>query len=172
MTELRWEITEHSTLGDSERLGIARLKDQHWIRGVESQIAWLMDNTEAEDRHLMGFDENGVIRAYLNLNEITVVMDETPVVMIGVGGVCVDKSLEHSGLGRVLMAKAGAYLAHRQRTGILLCRERVQGFYEKCGWTLLSTEQAVVQGAEYTKRIMTRPCDMKKYGQIIIPRNF
>lgn len=169
---IQWKMIRHLELTESDARKIAALKDQHWPHGLESQIMWMKSNTTDDDFHLLGLDENERLRAYLNLNDILVSIDETVLRAIGIGSVCVDKSCTHTGLGKQLMDKANKYIQSSQRSGILLCKEGVHPFYEKCDWALLKVNRAYVQNMIFNNLIMTYPADVTEHECVCIQRSF
>ena len=171
---MNWKIVKHRDLSMTEGLRIAYLKDQHWPYGLESQILWMRDNIEADDVHLMGEKQDGEkidLLAYVTLTNVKTIIDEQQINCIGVGGVCVDKSKQHSGLGKLLMQEAGQYIISQGKTGILLCKDALVPFYEKCGWKLLKYQTAKIAENKYDHNIMLlyKECCCSK---IIIDKNF
>ncbi len=119
---------------------IAKLKEQHWKYGIDSQMQWMEKNLINNDKHLMiNAFENGkkVLRAYLNLVTVLVEIDSIQYEAIGVGNVCVERNLQNKGWGRVLMGEANSYIIKNGGMGVLLCKSDLLSFYEKCGWLKL-----------------------------------
>lgn len=171
---MNWKVVKHRDLSMAEGLRIAYLKDQHWPYGLESQILWMRENIGIEDAHLMGEDQDGeeiILKAYITLSNLNVVIDDQCLKCIGIGGVCVDKAIQHSGIGRHLMQKAGDYISEHDQIGILLCKDSLVPFYEKCGWKLVHYQKAVVAGNNYERNIMLLDKDCT-CSNIIIDKNF
>lgn len=171
---MNWKIVNHKDLSMAEGLRIAYLKDQHWPYGLESQILWMRDNIEAEDTHLMGEEQHGEkidLLAYLTFTKVKTIVDEEQNNCIGVGGVCVDKSKQRSGLGKLLLQEAARYIITQEKTGILLCKDALVPFYEKCGWKLLKYQTAFVAGMKYEHNIMLLDKDCN-CSNIILDKNF
>lgn len=171
---MNWKVVNHKDLSMAEGLRIAYLKDQHWPYGLESQILWMRDNIEMDDAHLMGEEPEGkqiALKAYITLINVNVVIDKQTYNCLGVGGVCVDKAIQHSGIGHVLMQEAGKYIKERSRLGVLLCKDVLVPFYEKCGWKLVKYQTAIVSGNHYEQNIMLldKECVC---SNIIIDKNF
>lgn len=171
---MNWYIVSHRDLSTTEEMRIAELKDQHWPYGLESQILWMKENTEIDDVHLMGKDSaetDSVLYAYMTLSNIKATIDGKDEEFIGVGGVCVDKNLQGSGVGKQLVEVADRYINGQGKSGILLCKDVLVGFYEKCGWKMMRYGAAYVAQKPYTHLIMflneERTCD-----KIVIDRNF
>ena len=169
-----WRTVQHEALSLKDMVRIATLKDQHWTHGIDSQLRWMMGNTREGDIHLMGeeiVDGQPHLIAYMTLFRVKAKLDAAILDAIGVGCVCVDKTALGSGLGKQLVLEANRRIRDRGQPGLLLCQDRLAGFYEKCGWSLLSYETATVAGAPYDKCIMTLD-PMKSPVSVQIDRNF
>ncbi len=171
---MKWKVIKQKDLLMSEGLRIAYLKDEYWPYGLESQILWMRDNVAENDIHLMGEEQSAdeiKLLAYITLTNLQVLIDEKHLDYIGVGGVCVDKSCQHSGMGRLLMQEAERYISCQNKPGVLLCKDSLTPFYEKCGWRLLRFQSAEVAGNKYEHNIMLlgKSCTC---SNIIIDRNF
>mgnify|MGYP000856164634 CR=1 FL=1 len=171
---MNWKVVKHKDLSMAEGLRIAHLKDQHWPYGLESQILWMKNNIAMDDAHLMGEeqDESEVdLRAYITFTNLVVMIDDLQVSCIGVGCVCVDKTVQHTGTGKNLMQEAEKYINEQGQMGILLCRDPLVPFYEKCGWKLVQYKSAFVAGNNYDHNIMLlgKNCAC---SNIIIDKNF
>lgn len=171
---MNWKVVKNRDLLMSQGLRIGQLKDQHWPYGLESQLLWMKDNIGMDDAHLMGEEQVGdqiTLRAYITLTNLNVVIDNHCFNCIGVGGVCVDKAMQHVGMGRLLMQEAGKYIRERTQMGILLCKDPLIPFYEKCGWKLVKYKTAIVAGNNYEHNIMLLDKDCA-CSNIIIEKNF
>lgn len=171
---MNWKTIPHEALTEADARRIAALKDQHWTHGLASQLRWIADNTRPGDLHLLGEATDGDtsrLAAYLTLFRVKVRLDADELDALGVGCVCVDKTAQGSGMGKRLMRAAARVIRDRRQPGILLCKESLTGFYEKCGWTRLSYETATVAGAPYDKCIMTLE-PMAAAASVQIDRNF
>ena len=172
MIEINWRCIRDIDLTEDERRLIAELKDQHWTYGLPSQFAWMTENIKKEDCHLMGFNEEGHLLAYLTLNYLSVTVDGFEVEIAGVGGVCVEKTKMRSGLGKRLIDEANRIITQKRSLGMLLCQEQLVSFYEKCFWHVLPAREVTVCGKPYAYIVMTYPNIMKYVQQLSIPRNF
>lgn len=171
---MNWRVVKHKDLSMAEGLRIAYLKDQYWPYGLESQILWMRDNIGLDDVHLMGEQMDGdemVLKAYITLTNLKIEIDQQHIDFIGVGGVCVDKIIQHSGMGRLLMNEARKYINRQNKPGILLCKDTLVPFYEKCDWGLLHYQSACVAGNNYEHNIMLLDKDCT-CSNIIIDKNF
>ena len=96
MINLDWEIKKTIQVEKQDLNQIAELKDQHWTYGIESQIDWFINNTESDDIHIMGFEQN-VLKAYLSICTVIAKLDGSIQERLGVGCVCVASPNEHLG---------------------------------------------------------------------------
>ena len=171
---MNWRVVKHKDLSMPESMRIAHLKDQHWPHGLESQLLWMKENIGMDDAHLMGEEreiDQIVLKAYITLTSLSVTIDDQRLECIGVGGVCVDKAVQHSGMGRLLMQEVGKFIKERVQLGILLCKDPLVPFYEKYGWKRVQYKTALVAGNNYMYNIMLLDKDCV-CSNIIIDRNF
>ena len=154
---MQWRIINHKDLKKEDEYQIVKLKDQHWVYGIKSQMDWIRENVKEEDVHLIGqlySKEQLIIVAYLTMSKIQVRIDGNQYEAIGVGGVCVDRKKQHQGLGSILVYKANTIIQEKKKTGILLCKNNLIGFYERCKWEHLSFKKAIVADQKYDQEIM------------------
>lgn len=170
---MRWEIINHYDLSESDRIRIAELKNQHWPYGVSSQMEWMNKNIGNGDVHLLGdsLSDNKQLLAYATLSKVNVSINGIEHEAVGVGGVCVAKSIQHSGLGKQLLEEAGCYIREQGKMGILLCQDKVLGFYLKCKWNKVAYKTATVSGKEYFYNILILDNNCS-CNEIVIDRNF
>lgn len=172
MIELKWKFVKHVDLSVAEKLQIAELKNQHWPYGIESQLQWMKENINDNDYHILGIDALTTnLLAYITIVQLKVVIDGITKPMLGIGGVCISKEIEHSGYGKILTKTAETFIQKRNLHGILLCKDELVHFYKKVGWKLIVFKQAEVAGSKYTHNVMcigpAFVCDT-----IVIDRNF
>lgn len=157
---------------------IAKLKEQYWAYGIDSQMKWMENNLQNYDKHLMikvSGDEKGILLAYMNLTDIKAEIDETQCSVIGVGNVCVERKFEHKGWGKILMNEANHFIETSGKLGILLCKSELISFYKKCGWLKITRGGAEVYvcGTLYEKELMVYPTDQAvNYKKLLFSRNF
>lgn len=165
---MKWEFIRHCDLSSNEKYQIAKIKDQHWPYGINSQLEWMKKNIRDEDVHLIGKNEteNRDLIAYLTLTKINILIDTEGYEAIGVGGVCVEKKHQHIGLGQNTMKEASAYISNREKIGVLLCKDSLIKFYDICGWKKLKYKKAITDRVEYSNNIMV--LDYKKLSCDIV----
>lgn len=157
MQQILWKFIKHKDITSRDLEIIAFLKDQHWIHGLDSQIDWIKANMKDDDYHLLGIDSTNSynkLSAYLALCDLKIIIDDVYKSAIGLGCVCVDKSLEHKGFGKILLEEASQFIRKSNKNGVLLCKKNLIGFYEKCGWNNLDYQQAFVSDTIFNNNIM------------------
>jgi len=161
-----------SNLTVIERDSIIDLKEQHWLFGRESQEEWMKNNLQPDDIHMLGYS-GGVLQAYLNAVNVKCNIDGEVVNCFGVGNVCVDKTIEHTGYGKQLIEEVNRFLTVSDKIGILLCHKEVQGFYKKCGWKELAADTVTIDGKPYFNKTMTFSTRKLQHPNMIdISKNF
>ena len=173
MNRLRWKIIKHSEISKDNKLLIAGIKNEHWPYGLDSQLKWMNEHIRGDDLHFMGTDKYGLLQAYLTVVRIFVSIGNDKKQAFGVGGVCVDKNVEHSGYGRELMSVVNEYLQEERIEGFLLCKDKLIDFYKKCNWKKIYFKEAFIEGKPYLYNIMTFPYfNEVNTNTIFIDRNF
>lgn len=163
------EVVSNKDITSSKLNEIVTLKMQHWKYTRDEHINWMKSNLLENDQHLLFYDEVNNLLAYLNLVNVTVSYGSTSKEYIGVGNVCVDKRVNARGIGLLLMNLANFYLKQFDRQGILLCKNELDGFYQKAGWKIYSGN-CVISGNIYSHSVfLTDELDTPK---IIINENF
>jgi predicted GNAT family N-acyltransferase len=115
---------------------IARLKMTFWKYDLASQIEWMHDKTDPDDRHLILFDGSECV-GYLRLTERHAFgRTREPVqTIIGVSTVVVSPRVQKKGYGKTLMEFANSAIsADSSSIGALCCVSQTVEFYKKCGW--------------------------------------
>ena len=91
-------------------------------------------NLKMNDIHVLAYDEFDLV-AYLNLVESKVTIENKSYSFLGVGNVCT--KVKHKGYGSILIKEVDKYIIHKNKPGILLCKDSLIGFYLKNDWELL-----------------------------------
>lgn len=115
---------------------IVSLKMQHWKYTRKEHINWIQNNISENDYHLLLFDNSNNLIAYLNLIYVTVNFGSDSQEYLGIGNVCVDVELGSKGYGLLVMNLATFYLKQLEQPGILLCKNKLNPFYQKAGWNI------------------------------------
>lgn len=132
---------------------IIQIKQQAWDYSDAQQIQWMQDNLRDDDMHMLLFDDDALC-AYLNLVRVRLAVDGVCSDAIGIGNVCVAKDKRSMNYGRLLMQAVNTMLKKSNQIGILLCRDRLVGFYENSGWTkVCDGVQKNIAGSDFTHHV-------------------
>lgn len=128
------QIVRHGNLSIKEALDIIEIKSIAWPYDADSQFQWMIRNLQENDLHfLLRDDKNGEISAYLNLVELEAYFeDNLKVPCWGLGNVCVRE--KGKGRGQEIMLLLNDYIKNNNLTALLLCRDKLIGFYTRVGW--------------------------------------
>ena len=143
---MKIHFIKHSDLEISYLSKIINLKNQHWDYSNQEHEDWIKNNIDKDDFHLLLTDDNDILLAYLNMNNIEVV--QNPQIRIsgfGIGNVCVDKDFNNKGLGLLLMQIANYHIKNVEKQGFLLCKTSLVSFYKKANWQLFDGDFLVNQ---------------------------
>ena len=177
MKDIVWETIKHKDLCYLQKKQIAELKNQHWAYGIESQLEWIDNNIRCEDFHLLGYinnnEEGRFLCAYLTMQRIQGEINNAKQEFTGIGGVCVSKKYEHSGFGSALIQEANNVIASNKTIGLLLCKDKLVGFYNRNGWELIKPSCVFVEGKEFKFNVMTyRGLKDIRIDKLTIDRSF
>ena len=164
-------IKKHNELSEKQFNDIARLKDQHWPHGVESQKAWITKNFGEDDIHIILYLQDSPV-AYASLNDIQCTIYSREETVFGLGGVCVAKSCQKQGLGKQIVECANRYIATAEKPGLLLCHKELTGFYSLCGWEVINCEEVTVAGMPFAHLVMSFEKEYSKVDKLVISKNF
>jgi predicted GNAT family N-acyltransferase len=134
MSEFIVKYVRHSQLDRDALKRIIFIKMQHWNYSTKSHQKWIKENIKADEHHLWFEKPNSQVIAYLNLVNLNIKCDSKVRPFIGIGNVCVDKSLLGEGLGLLLMQVCNYYIRQNDIQSILLCKKQLSKFYSKAGW--------------------------------------
>lgn len=129
-----FKFVKHSDCTNKVLLQIAELKQQYWQYPLESQIDWMHKKLRSDDIHLILRNENNTeLLAYLTLQTVNVIFeDNNNFEIIGLGSVCTNIKYKGTGLGYAIMKLAEYFALNKKTNFILLCKNNVKKFYEKC----------------------------------------
>ena len=165
------KVINNADLTEKERKDIIFLKNQHWEHPYESQINWMAKNHLQEDKHVLFLEDDEPI-AYLYVATVPVEIEQTSQTMLGIGNVCVAKKWKGTGVGRELVCFANELISEKNSKGILLCHDKLVGFYQKCSWKEIEVEEAFLLGEKYFHKIMLLNAETLQYSTVKIERNF
>jgi len=126
----------HQELNTSDLNKIIALKMQHWSYPEHEQKGWIDHNLLPNDHHLLMKDEKGSLLAYLNLVNVIINTESYCNEFVGIGNVCVDRTLQGKGYGLILMQYCMFMINKNDLSGLLLCKTHLASFYQKAGWKL------------------------------------
>lgn len=133
---MKISFIKHSQLDESILLEIINLKNQHWKFSIDQHKQWIKMNLVCEDYHLLLKDDENNLIAYLNLISVKITTEgKKEILALGVGNVCVEITQEKTGMGLLLIHIANYFIKNNNMQGLLLCKESLEGFYKKAGWT-------------------------------------
>lgn len=115
------------------------LKSVAWPYPKESQIQWMRENLKPEDLHVF-LMQYGTDVAYLNIAMVYVTINGTLTLCAGIGNVCSSRK----GGGKTLIINANRLIEELNIPGVLFCRDKLVGFYDKYNWKLIKSEQVTL----------------------------
>ena len=115
------------------------MKSVAWPYPKESQIQWMRENLQPEDFHVF-LMQDGTDVAYLNIAMVYATINGTPTLCAGIGNVCSSRK----GGGKNLMSLTNNLIIDLNVPGILFCRDKLVSFYDKFNWSLLKSEQVIL----------------------------
>lgn len=122
---------QHNTISDDMLNEVIQIKSVAWDFSVDSQFKWIEDNLKENDLHIL-LKVEGEFVAYLNLIDISVILDDIPIKGWGVGNVCA--KIRGKGYGQLLMRKTNDLILESGRIGLLFCKNELVDFYAGYSW--------------------------------------
>jgi len=129
----------HSKISSTDLERAVALKSVAWPYPKESQMQWIRDNLKPEDIHVF-LQEDGKDIAYLNIAMVNASINGNCTICAGIGNVCSNRK----GGGKNLIINTNRLILDLNIPGILFCRDKLVGFYEKYGWKLLNLKQVTL----------------------------
>lgn len=124
-------LIPHSEVSQDYLNEIIRIKQISWPYSFDDQVNWMHVNLQECDIHvLLSLDDKFV--GYLNLIQISVMINNMQFSGLGVGNVCT--TVRGNGWGKELMLLTNNYLRKNKKIGLLFCRDRLVNFYCMCSW--------------------------------------
>lgn len=161
-----------SILTDNDIDEIISIKDSVWPHPYQSHKKWMDNNLKPNDVHLM-IRSASVPIAYLNMVNLTLKADSI-FYAIGIGNVCVNPSFQGHNLGFMLVKMAEYHILQNKIPGILVCKDKIRGFYEKCGWQEFKGDVNFEEGKLFEHHLFVAPFakNLLTYQKLIIDREF
>ncbi len=135
------KLIKHKQISEKEISEICNIKSIFGNYSLDSQREWLKSNLKNEDLHFFLYKRNELV-AYLNLIEITVIIDGNYLEAYGIGNVC--SKFKGLGYGNKLMDELIKFLIHDSKPGFLFCKDSLVGFYKKNGWNILECDKSEI----------------------------
>lgn len=131
-------ITPHSQCRIGFLNEIAQAKSEVWSYTISEHIQWIETRLAPDDLHItIRFSEN--IVAYASLINIDLTVEGNN--MISAFGLSSIFSVKRNeGLGTFLAAVATDYISYKRVAGLLFCKPKLVGFYEKNNWVQFQVE--------------------------------
>ena len=131
---LKINFINHKEITNTFLKKIVLIKEQQWEYSKEEQLRWISENLLSDDKHLMIFNKDNALIAYMNMVNVKIQIEKINYEVLGIGNVCIDNKYFGKGMGKLLMNVCELYLKNLNKTGILLCKDKLNSFYEKIGW--------------------------------------
>ncbi len=160
-----FDFIKHQNTNSSTLESIIRLKNQVWDYPYDAHKEWLKSNITDDDVHLLLWSENELI-GYLNLVKISGSLKGW-----GIGNVVVSPKRQDENIGLLLMNLCDYYLAATHLPGMLICKDKVLGFYIRCGWSIYNKE-VYIKNEKLPYNFLTRRLDNNMFEYIKIDRIF
>ena len=161
----RFEFVSHKYADDKVLYAIIDLKNMVWHYPLRSHKQWIDKNLRPEDYHLLLWHDSE-LAGYLNLVQLKGTTDAW-----GIGNVVVNPDKQGQNVGYLLMNLCDFFLVQTKTPGMLICKDSVLVFYEKCGWHEFSGNVRC-QSEDITNHFLTRHFDNSHYSNIEIDRVF
>lgn len=130
---MEFEFVKHDELSTSSLDEIISIKGSVWNYPIESHKDWISKNIRPGDYHLIVRNSDKCV-AYLNLVDLIVTAQQNDFDAWGIGNVCVRPEFQGKNYGLLLLKLVDFFLASTHRAGVLICRDHVALFYERCNW--------------------------------------
>jgi predicted GNAT family N-acyltransferase len=131
-------IVPHRDISGMLIKSVIEIKSKAWPYSFDRQLDWIESNIKAGDIHVI-LTLNKINVAYLNLIEIDLKIDETGMPGYGIGNVCTSE--KGKGWGKEIMTQTNSYLAQKNKTGILFCKNSLVDFYARNNWYLIEKKK-------------------------------
>jgi predicted N-acetyltransferase YhbS len=124
---------------------------------MEAQLEWIKNNINQNDYHMMLFDNENVLIGYINFVQRKVLLDVgEQIKVLGIGNVCVARTKQGEGIGKVMMKECNAFLEKNQIPGILLCKDLLVSFYDNLEWELVEKKKCAANLVSLNCNFMTK----------------
>lgn len=162
---MRFDFIRHNNIDKRLVDEIIKLKNKVWIYPYSSHLKWMEENIDSDDVHLLLWDDADLI-GYMNIVNLKGSLEAW-----GIGNVVISPDRHGQKLGLLLMNLCDYFLSITDLPGILICKERLIGFYRKCGWSKFDKDTYVAENIiPFT--VLTRHLETSKYNNLYLNRMF
>ena len=175
---MEFVLINNAELTEEQLYNIANIKSQHWPHPIDSQIEWMRKNYNCLDTHIILMD-GAIAIGYVAIVGLNVVANEKGINSLGISCLCVDQRYHSHGYGSLMMERALKFADDNKRSICLLCKEKLVGFYNKCGYKKVVPDFISVAQVPFEHEFMVyddvKNDDvkvLKKAHSILIDRNF
>jgi len=130
---------KHADVTLSDINEIVKIKMTAWHYPENEQIAWIRNNIQPNDIHVLLLDENNRAVAYLNLVVIDIIINESKTDAYGIGNVCATE--KGKGYGSLLMQEINNFFQRNNAIGLLFCKDNLVRFYFRFKWKIVKTPE-------------------------------
>lgn len=144
-------LFENNNVSETLLREIISIKSESWPYTYEQHLEWMQQNLGENDIHVL-LESDGEFVAYLNLIDIKLNIDQKEYSGLGIGNVC--SRIYGKGFGRKMMEEVNSYLLHKDKIGLLFCKDSLVPFYKKVSWNLIPKEKTKIHFKEDSVNIM------------------
>lgn len=130
---MEFNFLSHSDCPEDLLIEISKLKKEFWNYPIKDQMLWIKNNIKETDVHLV-LKEKNVLIGYLTLTNEQILCKKEIKEFIGIGSVCISEKHRGKKLGLLLIKLVDYFLSQKGVSGVLLCKNELFQFYNKCGW--------------------------------------
>ena len=175
---MEFVLINHAELTEEHLYSIAKIKSQHWLYPIESQIEWIQKTYNSLDTHVFLLENNTII-GYVSIVDLKIVANGKSINSLGLSCLCIDKQYSGNGYGLLVMERAIEYANKNKKSLCLLCNEKLVNHYSKIGFRTLTPFSINVNQTPFTHKFMvydndtnTDVKDLKEAQEVSIDRNF
>ena len=165
------KFINHNNITDELINKIILIKGQHWKYSIEDQLKWISKNINSNDKHLMIFNNDNMLIAYMNMVNRTIEIENIVYDILGIGNICVDSNYIGKSMGKLLMSVCTFNLNNINKTGVLLCKDKLISFYTKSGWKQYNNK-LVINKEIFNNNVFFSDNRFINASEIIIDRAF
>ncbi len=138
----------HGNTSESELLKIANWQRDLFAEDQDIIDAFVWEDHRGKDFNVQTYRGDELV-GFAHVFTRLARLDDTAVLMGGLGGVLTTKQYQGAGIGSITVRKAGEVILKNFKAdlGVLLCKETLVKFYERLGWRRMLGPVVVEQPA-------------------------